>query len=118
VWCDYHGGDIANGTTVVYKAVDDHLRSGRGLAYPVGETVEALDWQPTDACGNGLHFGPSPRHAKVYHDSATRFLACRIRLDEARGITDGGTAKIKARSCVVLHEVDIKGRPVAAEGAS
>lgn len=36
--------------------------------------------------------------------------------DEAVGITGSpyDTAKIKARSCVVLHEVDINGREIAA----
>lgn len=47
------------------------------------------------------------------------FLACRITLAEAIGITGRWDApKIKARSCVVLHEVDRAGRPlIAAVGA-
>jgi hypothetical protein len=113
-WTDMQGCTVTDGRAIVFKAVDDDLRSGYGMAYPIGQTVTAPDWQPTDACGAGLHFGPSPRHARAYHDGATRYLACSIPLDAARGITDGGPAKIKAQSCVVLHEVDIDGRQVAA----
>jgi hypothetical protein len=113
VWADFHGVNSTDGHLIVYKAVDDDLRSGRGMHYPLGGTVTAKDWKPTDACGNGLHFGPTPRHARAYHDGATRFLACRIPLAAARGITDGGTAKVKAASCEVLHEVDLDGRPLS-----
>jgi hypothetical protein len=110
-WCDYTGIDVQDGHAVVYKAVTDELKSGRGLAYPIGATVTDPNWAPTDECGAGLHFGPTPGHALAYHSGATRFLACRIVLAEAVGIT-GGTAKIKSRSCVVLHEVDVHGRAV------
>ena len=115
-WCEYTGVDVEDGTALVYKAVTDDLRSGMGLAYPVGETVTASRWAPTDACGQGLHFGPTPGHALAYHWEATRFLACRIRLDEAVGITGdpGDAPKIKARACDVLYEVDLHGRQLAA----
>jgi hypothetical protein len=109
-WTDMQGVTVTDGHAVVYKAVDGDLRSGRGMAYPLGATVTAKDWKPTDECGYGLHFGPSPRHAREYHRGATRFLACSIPLAAAKGITDGGPAKIKAQSCVVLHEVDIDGK--------
>jgi hypothetical protein len=115
-WCEWQGVEVEDGTAIVYKAVTDELKSGQGFAYPIGETVIDPHWAPTDACGAGLHFGPSPAHAERYHDEATRFLACRIRLDEAVGISGsaGDTAKIKARSCDVLYEVDIHGRALAA----
>jgi hypothetical protein len=109
-WTDMQGSPVEGGHAVVYKAVSDDLTSGRGMAYPIGETVTAPDWRDEDACGDGLHFGPSPRHAREYHREATRYLACAIPLDAARGITGGGPAKIKARSCVVLYEVDIDGK--------
>ena len=110
-WADYHGATTDGESLVVYKAVNADLRSERGMAYRLGETVTAPDWQPTNACGAGLHFGPTPRHARTYYSEATRFLACRIPLTDAKGIT-GGTAKIKARVCEVLHEVDLDGNEV------
>jgi hypothetical protein len=115
-WCDFQGVSVEDGFAVVYKAVDEVLRSGRGMAYPIGETVKVLakEWKANGDCGNGLHFGPTPRHAKTYHESATRFLACRIPLSHASGIP-GGTAKIKARSCEVLFEVDIDGKALVTE---
>ena len=114
-WCEYTGIDVEDGTAIVYKAVTDDLRSGMGLVYPIGETVTDQLWAPTDACGRGLHFGPTPGHALAYHGEATRFLACRIRLDEAVGITGdpGDTPKVKARGCDVLYEVDLHGRQLA-----
>jgi hypothetical protein len=114
-WCEYTGVEVEDGTAIVYKAVDSELRSGRGLAYPIGETIVDPKWAPTDECGQGLHFGPTPVHALAYHSNATRFLACRVRLSEAVGISDGGTEKIKARSCDVLYEVDEHGRRLAVE---
>jgi hypothetical protein len=111
-WTDMQGCTVTDGRAIVFKAVDDDLRSGYGMTYPIGQTVTAPDWQPTDTCGAGLHFGPTPRHARAYHDSATRYLACSIPLDAAKGITGGGPAKVKAHSCVVLHEVDIDGHRV------
>ena len=117
VWADYHGVEVTDGHAIVYKAVNDDLTSGRGLAYPVGKTVKvtAKEWLADGRCGRGLHFGPTPRHAKAYHAGATRYLACRIPLDAASVVTDGGTAKIKARSCEVLYEVDIDGNRVGVD---
>lgn len=89
-------------------------------AYPIGETITVGEqWRADGQCGAGLHFGPTPRHARDYFDGATRFLACRIPVDAASGIPDG-TAKIKAQSCVVLYEVDIDGErlPDIAEAAA
>jgi len=58
-----------------------------------------------------LHFGRSPRAAHVYYsgDGPPRFLACEIDLSESVPLDD----KIKARSCRVLHEVDLDGNEVA-----
>jgi hypothetical protein len=118
-WCDMQGIDVQDGYAVVYKAVNDNLESGRGLAYPLGKkvTVGAKGWKADGDCGNGLHFGPTPRHARAYFETATRFLACRVPVEHASGIP-GSTAKIKARECVVLHEVDIDGKPLTVEAVA
>lgn len=114
VWCGMQGVDITDGRAVVYKAVNDDLRSEHGNTnYPLGGTVTAPDWRNDGKCGGGLHFGPTPKHAQAYNSAATRFLACSIPVDAACGIP-GGTAKIKARECVVLYEVDVDGKPIEA----
>jgi hypothetical protein len=116
-WVAVHQAETAgDGTATVYKAVNAKLRSQHDFDYPIGATVEAPDWRQTDECGNGLHFGATPHHASLYYDQPdVRFLACRITLADAVGITDSvGAPKIKAKSCVVLHEVDVHGRLITA----
>ncbi|MGN6721529.1 MAG: DUF7666 domain-containing protein [Marmoricola sp.] len=114
-WADYHGVKTEGGELIVYKAVNDDLRSGRGFAYPIGETVTDPAWKPGNFCGGGLHFSPSPAQAKAYFTDATRFLKCAVKVDEL-SIIDGAdtyeTPKLKAKSARVLCEVDIHGDEV------
>jgi hypothetical protein len=107
VWCTYYGLPVDDGTVTVYKAVDKDLKSGHcGTPYPVGERVTAEDYQPTRRCGQGLHFGPTPRRAAANSaGTVARYLACRIRTGDATALGD----KIKSRSCDVLYEVDADG---------
>ena len=107
-WVEYHGVRVDVGDAIVYKAVGDDLCSERGMVYPIGETVTAADWKPTAACGNGLHFGVSPRSARQYFLAATRFLACAVDAAGLIALDD----KCKAESCQVLYEVDIDGEVV------
>ncbi|GAA5514795.1 hypothetical protein Dcar01_03556 [Deinococcus carri] len=116
-WADYHGLVISkDGELTVFKAVGDDLKSPHGAVYSIGTEVEAADWNREDCCGYGLHFSATPREAMRYFSRATRFLACRIHTDETVVIDQGerGQDKVKARRCVVLHEVDIDGEPLAA----
>jgi hypothetical protein len=114
-WAAYYGLDITGGKVTVYKAVGEDLKSGHGMAYPVGATVTAPDWKDNRACGQGLHFGPNPWLAATYLvTEAKRFLACQV--DAAAMIPLGN--KIKAESCVVLHEVDIDGDQLPATEAA
>ena len=115
IWCAMQGVDVADGHAVVFKAVNADLFSEHGTEYPIGQTATATDWRDDDSCGGGLHFGPTPRHARDYADRASRFLACRVPMSALRGITDGATAKCKAQSCEVLHEVDLDGARLVAE---
>jgi hypothetical protein len=114
-WADYHGVKLEGGELIVYKAVDDDLKSGRGFAYPIGEIVADPAWKPGNFCGGGLHFSPSPAQAKTYFDGATRFLKCAVNPDEL-SIIDGAdtytTPKLKAKSARVVCEVDIHGDEV------
>ncbi|MHB1172822.1 MAG: DUF7666 domain-containing protein [Lacisediminihabitans sp.] len=109
---DYHGVTVRDGCAVVYKAVDDGLRAGHSYtltAYPIGVTVIAPDWRPTQACGHGLHFGSRPAVAKDFFTSATRFLECEVPLVGLIALGD----KVKSQSCRVIREVDIHGEAVA-----
>jgi cytoskeletal protein CcmA (bactofilin family) len=116
-WADYHGAEIIDGEVIVHKAVNDDMKSHRGFAYPIGETVECPDWDAGDFCGNGLHLSPRPHHALAYLEEATRFLRCAVPLDELT-IIDGnssGTPKLKARVVRVIAEVDIDGNLITTE---
>ncbi|TFD74703.1 hypothetical protein E3T48_12315 [Cryobacterium fucosi] len=105
---DFHGVAVEDGWAVVYKAVDDDLKSGRGFAYPIGETVTAKDWKPSKECGNGLHFGFRPAVARTYFEAATRFLECHVEVATMVALGD----KVKAQSCRVIREVDLDGNAV------
>src|SRR5581483_8567772 len=110
-WAAFYGLGITGGKLTVYKAVDGDLISGHGMAYPIGGTVTAPDWENNRACVQGLHFGPTPWLAATYLDSDTkRYLACQV---DAAAIVPLGN-KIKAESCVVLHEVDADGSQIQA----
>jgi hypothetical protein len=121
-WAVYHGVEVvaakksADDELIVYKAVDDNLKSGRGFTYPIGETVSCPDWDPRDACGNGLHLSPRPHHALYYFDRATRFLKCAVKAADLTVIdgNSGDVPKLKARVVRVLAEVDIDGNEVTA----
>ncbi len=113
-WADYTGAETSETGVVLYKAVDADLKSERGFAYPVGETVECPDWIDTHDCGGGLHLSPHPHQALAYFSRATRFLRCVVAVDDLRPIPGyaGDPAKAKARRVTVLAEVDIDGKDV------
>ena len=108
-WVDLCGGKVRDGWLTVYKGVDGELRSAYGTKYPVGATVTADDWLPTEECGRGLHFSPSPSATHTYC-APERYLECEV---ELAGIMQLGD-KIKARSCRVVREVDRWGDPIGA----
>ena len=112
-WCDYHGVKVTRGIATLYKAVNDKWTTERGTDYSPGKKPSCDDFEDTDSCGNGLHFGPTPRHARTYFEQATKFVAVGVKVSELRPIT-GDTAKCKApkvvRACV---EVNIDGEAVA-----
>jgi len=113
----YHGVKVTvRGDAVLYKAVDQNLQAGHGYTlteYPIGGTVTAPDWEATQACGAGLHFGYTPVVARGYFngEGEPRFLEVHVPLEGLVPLGD----KAKAESCLVVREVDLYGRPVAAE---
>jgi len=116
-WCEYHGAKVSRGVATLYKAVNDRWTTSRGTDYSPGSKPKCADWRDDGDCGGGLHFGPTPRHAKSYFPEATKFVAVGVRVSELCPIHDpSSAAKAKAprvvRPCV---EVDIDGHPVEAK---
>ena len=122
-WGDYHGAQLAGGTITLYKCLPQNLTSGadwdRPTIWPTSGDIECDDFEATDECGHGLHLSPTPGHAWAYlsDESRPRFLEVTAPLDDIVPIT-GGTAKCKVRSCTVVREVDVMGRPVTSEAAA
>ena len=117
-WCDYHGATVRDdGTVVLFKAVDNEYRSGRGMVYAPGSTPEAPDWDPGPECGGGLHFCASPAAALLFQPDAARFVACPVALDEI--VVHPNAAfpqKVKAPRVVApCWEVTIDGEPIDQE---
>ena len=111
-WCAYHGVTVVKGVATVYKAVDDKWTTSRGTDYTPGSSPTAPDFNREDACGGGLHFGPTPSHALRYNPHATKFLAAQVALKDLVPIT-GDSAKCKAPGVVApLVACDIDGRVV------
>jgi hypothetical protein len=113
-WIDYYGCEQAKrGSVVVFKCVDDTLRSHYKTLYEVGEEVKCADWSSAPECGGGLHFSPSPSAAQRYSNGGSRFLACSVRVKDIVLLGD----KLKTPSCKVLYEVDWDGKRVGVEAA-
>jgi hypothetical protein len=111
-WCAYWDVTVTDGIATLYKGVNDAFASPHGANYAPGSLPEAADWQPTDACGNGLHFSPRPILTQRYNPDATKFVACGVRVDELVVITEGSDTpdKVKARRVVTpCVEVTIDG---------
>ena len=106
-WVDLNGGKVTRGRLTVFKGVDADLKSAYKMHYPIGQTVTAPDWKPTEDCGNGLHFSPSPISTEAYC-TPKRYLECTVKLSEIVPLGD----KIKAPSCKVVREVDRWGDPI------
>ena len=121
-WGGYHGAHVEDGTITLYKCLPQNLTSGadwgRDTVWPTSGDIGCVDFEATDECGHGLHLSPTPGHAWTYRSNVSRprLLEVTAPLDGIVPIT-GGTAKCKVRSCTVVREVDVMGRPVTSEAA-
>ena len=117
-WCDHYGARVEGGTVTLYKALDDQLQAGHAygppVTYTVGATVTAADFEATNACGGGLHLGPTTSCATAYRPSAARWVRCEVPLAELLPILDG-TPKVKVRECRVVAECDRFGDDLAVQ---
>ena len=113
-WCEYYGVKISRGIATVYKAVNDQWTTSRGFDYSPGSKPSCDDFRADNTCGGGLHFGPTPSHAKAYFSDATKFVAVGVKVSELQPIhIDGDVAKCKAPRVVrAAVEVDIDGNVV------
>jgi hypothetical protein len=115
-WCEFYGVGIKRGVAELYKAVRDDYLSAHGCSYAPGTKPEAEDWDGGEKeCGGGLHFSPRPFMALAYDGSATKFVACGVKVSEIAVHKNADYPdKVKAprvvRACV---EVDIDGNPVS-----
>ena len=121
-WLDHHGVAVKRGIAVLFKAVDedystDHARRAK-IAYTPGSKPAASDWLPTPECGNGIHVSPRPVMALRYHSTATRYVACPVKVADLvviglgeDGIPDKGKVPAIARP---VYEVDIDGQRLEA----
>jgi hypothetical protein len=115
-FCDFFGVEVVDGIATLYKGVDaegftSYSRQAK-IAYLPGLTPTAPDFRPTPDCGHGLHFCGRPMLTLRYNESATRFMACPVRLDAIVVIDPGteGVDKVKAPGCCApIYEVDIDG---------
>ena len=104
-WSDFYGLSATDGVVVLFKAVDEHFKSGHGADYTPGGITTAEDFDTHTRCGNGLHFSPRPFMAQRYHHApTTKFVACQVELADIVVIDSYGRPgdKVKARSCKCL----------------
>lgn len=107
-WCEYYGVEIKDGVAVLYKGVDDKYKSNfNAFPYLPGTTPVAPDWDGDRMrCGGGLHFSAHPQLALSYNPSATKFVACSVRVEGMVLLDD----KVKAIGCASpVWEVDKNG---------
>ena len=115
-WCSYYGVKVTRGIATLYKAVHDDFRSAHGADYSPGAKPEAPGWDPVPECGGGLHFSFHPSAARRFDSSATRFVACPVRVSDIVVHPDGlypdkcKAARVVGKGCV---EVDQYGALIA-----
>jgi len=114
-WCEYYGATVEDNAATLYKAVNDNYCSERGFSYAPGSTPEAPDWDGlARECGGGLHFCSTPAASKIFYYAATKFVKCKVALDDLVVHENANyPMKIKGRRvCAPIVEVDIHGKPV------
>ena len=114
-WCERYDIPVVDGVVTLYKYVNSDFKSFRGGDYTPGTIPVASDWDGgKQECGGGLHFCPTPGHARGYQNGA-KYVACPVSLADIAVHPDPQYPdKIKARGCCApVYEVDMYGKPVA-----
>lgn len=101
---------------VLYKAVNKSFNSFWGANYAPGTETVAADWDGgVVECGKGLHFSATPLEAKTHFLSSSRYIACRVLIEDLSLPREGiflYPNKIKAKRCFNLYECDLLGEPI------
>ena len=121
LWCDFYGVEVKEDMALLFKAVGDDFKSPHGFPYLPGSAPSAGDWDGgRKECGGGLHFSPSPRHAREFNDAATKYVRCPVALSDIVVHHPADyPQKIKAsRVCAPIEECDIDGNVLAPEAAA
>jgi hypothetical protein len=119
-WCERYDVPVEDGVAVLYKCVSDDFKSNRGGDYTPGTTPIAPDWDGgKKECGGGLHFCPTPGHARGYQEGK-KYVACPVALADIAVHSDPKYPdKIKARGCCApVYEVDRRGKRIEAASAA
>jgi hypothetical protein len=114
-WCAYYGVEVKAKVAILFKALNDDFHSPYGTLYAPGTVPVAPDWDGGKAeCGGGLHFSPTPGHAREFHDSAKRYCACPVALKDIVVHPDGSMPqKVKAKGCCApVWECDVDGKRI------
>jgi hypothetical protein len=115
-WCLHYGIKPNRGIVVLFKAVDSNYKANYNqFDYTPGTKPTAPDWDGgITECGGGLHFSPTPWMALQFNSSATKFVACPIKLSDIVVHPNGQyPEKVKAKGCCKpCYECDIDGNPV------
>jgi len=121
-WCDHYGVEVVDGIALLGKAVRDdyqsswHAPDGSHVAYVVGGTAQAKDWDGgVQECGGGLHLSPTPSAAKDFCADAKHALICPVKLTDIAVHQDGDyPQKVKVPGVSEpLWEVDWRtGQPI------
>jgi hypothetical protein len=116
-WCAVNGVSVTRGVAILFKGLDDSFKSNHnGFEYKPGTIPIAPDWDGgTAECGGGLHFCARPAATLKFHNCATRFCACPVRLKDIRPpkADDSHPTKVKARGCCApIWECDPSGEKI------
>jgi hypothetical protein len=111
-WCARYEVPVRDGVVILFKCVSETFRSNWHGDYAPGTIPRASDWDGGKAeCGGGLHFCPTPGHARGYQDGS-RYVACPVALAELAVVPDPNYPdKIKAAGCCAeVYECDENGQ--------
>jgi hypothetical protein len=118
-WLDFWDVKVVKKAVVLYKAVSDQFKSQEQFSYAPGSKPIAPDFNVRNECGGGLHLCATPRTSQLmYFNSATKFVACTVKVDDIIPITDsaGRSDKVKVRAISKCVEVDVRGEPLRKAG--
>jgi len=118
-WCERNLIEINNGKFLVYKATDINYQTQDNFKYTIGKIVTDPQWNPSTGieCGFGLHFCYDPIACEQFNDRPGHYLLCEVDVKNVAFFkgTPVYPAKIRAKSCKVICEVDRNGNRITSK---